>query len=306
MKEFLSCLIVAIGLFATVVCSESTDEQSNRLSVYTVNYPLKYFAERIAGDHVKVVFPLPTGIDPAYWTPDLMEISNYQKADLILLNGADYAKWVNKVSLPQSRLIDTSSGFKEHYIYTKEEITHTHGTEGKHAHENLAFTIWLDPTLAVRQAKAITEALIRKKPDLQDIFNNNYEVLTKELLTIDQEINEIVTGNRTIPLIASHPVYDYLAKRYGLNMKSVHWEPDEVPTDKQWIELRNILKDHPAQWMIWEGEPNQTIVDQLKSMGINSVVFDLCATVPEQGDFLGVMQSNVQNLKVIFTNHRLN
>jgi len=302
MKELIGFSIVVIMIFATILCSHSAGEQFEKLTVYTVNYPLKYFAERIAGDNAKVIFPAPPTVDPAYWTPDAKKISEYQHANLILLNGANYAKWVNKVSLPQSRLVDTSSGFKEQYIYTKEGITHTHGTEGKHAHENIAFTTWLDFILAVKQAETITEAFSRKRPELKDAFHNNYAVLKKNLLTIDQEINGIVAQNRAIPLIASHPVYHYLSKRYGLNMKSVHWEPDEVPTDKQWMELIDILKDHPAQWMIWERGPKRTIVDQLKSMGINSLVFDPCANLQEQGDFLSVMQRNAHNLKLIFVN----
>ena len=300
MKGFLVSSILIIMLFVTILCSTSAGERSDVLIVYTVNYPLKYFAERIAPDHAQIVFPAPPGVDPAYWKPDVKEISSYQKADLILLNGANYAKWVSKVSLPRSKLVDTSSGFKERYITTNEGVTHTHGTDGKHAHENLAFTIWLDPTLAVKQAEAITEALIRLKPELKDTFQNNNDILKKNLVAIDREIDEIVAHNRKIPLIASHPVYQYLSKRYGLNLKSVHWEPDEIPTDKQWMELKDILKDHPAQWIIWEGEPKQTIVGQLQTRGINSLVFDPCGNVPEQGDFLSVMETNVQNLKKIF------
>jgi len=302
MKEFLGFSVFVIIVFTTLLCSVSAGKRSDGLTIYTVNYPLQYFAERIAHDHAQVVFPAPAGVDPAYWTPEVNKISDYQKADLILLNGAHYAKWVNKVSLPKSRLVDTSASFKEQYITTKEEITHTHGTEGKHAHENLAFTIWLDPTLAIKQAETITEALSRLKPELKDALYNNYEILKKDLLTIDREINEIVAHNREIPLIASHPIYQYLSKRYGLNMKSVHWEPNETPTDKQWMELTNISKDHPAQWMIWEGEPKQTVVDQLQLRGINSVVFNPCANVPAHGDFLGAMQKNVNNLKLIFIN----
>jgi zinc transport system substrate-binding protein len=68
------------------------------------------------------------------------------------------------------------------------------------------------------------------------------------------------------------------------------------------MELRNILKDHPAQWMIWEGQPLEAIVEQLRSMGINSIVFNPSGNVPRQGDFLSVMQRNVNNLKLIFIN----
>ncbi len=84
---------------------------AEKITVYVVNYPLQYFAERIGGEHVKVVFPAPANVDPAYWMPDVKTISDYQQADLILLNGAGYAKWVNKVSLPRLRMVNTSAGF---------------------------------------------------------------------------------------------------------------------------------------------------------------------------------------------------
>ena len=38
--------------------------------IYAVNYPLKYFAERIGGDLFQVEFPAPGDVDPAFWNPD--------------------------------------------------------------------------------------------------------------------------------------------------------------------------------------------------------------------------------------------
>jgi zinc transport system substrate-binding protein len=265
-----------------------------------VNYPLKYFAERIGGDHVKVEFPVPADADPAYWNPDLADISAYQKADLILLNGAGYAKWVAKVSLPRSKLVDTSGKFKNRYISTKEVMTHSHGAGGEHAHEALAFTIWLDLTLAARQAEAVASAMSRKRPDLRDTFQSNFEALAKDLKTLDQDIHAIVSKKPSTPLTVSHPVYDYFTRRYGLNAVSVHWEADQVPGDRQLREFKQILKQHPAQWMIWEGQPVQASVDILKTLGIDSLVFDPCGNVPDRGDFMTVMRRNVEDLRRAF------
>lgn len=75
---------------------------------------------------------------------------------------------------------------------------------------------------------------------------------------------------------------------------------EKVPGNNQWTELKGILKDHPAKWMIWEGKPMRTSVDKLKSTGLSSLVFDPCGNVPNQGDFLSVMQQNVENLKAAF------
>ena len=74
---------------------------ADRFTVYTVNYPLQYFAERIGAEHVEVAFPAPSGVDPAFWKPDSDILRQYQQADLVLLNGAGYAGWVEKVSLPR-------------------------------------------------------------------------------------------------------------------------------------------------------------------------------------------------------------
>jgi len=280
--------------------SQSGSDGSSKLTIYVVNYPLKYFAERIAGDHVKVVFPVPSQIDPAYWMPDAEKISGYQQADLILLNGANYAKWVKKVSLPRSKLVNTSAKFKDRYTTTETVVTHSHGGQGAHAHESLAFTTWLDFDLAAKQAKTVMEALSRKKPEAEDIFKKNYAALEHELLALDSEIMRIAEKKPSPPLVASHPVYDYLARRYGFNIKSVHWEPDEFPSNAQWSELRAMLIKHPAKWMIWEGEPIEDSVEKLKAMGVESLVFDPCSNIPNSGDFISTMQQNIENLKLVF------
>jgi len=288
-----------IVLFVFVV-SVQNSMAAGPLSIYVVNYPLKYFAERIGGEHVNVEFPAPADGDPAYWTPDLSDIAAFQKADLILLNGAGYAKWVAKVSLPRSKIVNTSRQFKDRYITTKEALTHSHGAAGEHAHESLAFTIWLDFELAARQADAIATAMGRKRPELQKTFQNNYKALVADLKRLDQDIQAIVSRNPAKPLIVSHPVYDYFARRYRLNIVSVHWEPDQVPGDSQLTAFQGILKRQPAQWMIWEGEPVQTSVDKLRTLGVDSLVFDPCSNSPDQGDFITVMQRNVEDFRRAF------
>ncbi len=292
------CVVVVCAGFPCA--STAASGAAGKLTIYVVNYPLQYFAERIAGEHARVVFPAPTDVDPAYWMPDAKTISDYQQADLILLNGANYAKWVNKVSLPRFRMVNTSAAFKNQYIEADEILTHSHGSEGKHGHEALAFTTWIDFSLAAEQAKAIAKALSRKKPALKDTFQKNYEELARELLKLDRDIKEVVSKDQPRVLVVSHPVYDYFARGYGLNMRSVHWEPDEIPTTEQMLKLHSILKDHPTQWMIWEGEPIKESVDRLKAIGIQSLVFDPCGNAPDQGDFMSVMRQNVENLKKVF------
>jgi zinc transport system substrate-binding protein len=266
------------------------------------NYPLKYFAERIGGEHVTVHFPPPSNEDPAYWTPDPETISNYQQADLILLNGAGYERWTEAISLPRSRLCQTSSQFtSEEFILLEDAVTHSHGPEGEHAHGGIAFTTWLDPTLAVKQADTIRVALAKLRPKHADAFRQGYDALRSDLEALDQEIADIVMGASDQPVLFSHPVYQYFERRYGLKARSVHWEPDEAPTDAMWAELRELLEKHPAKVMIWEGEPSRTTADKLAGLGLVSIVYDPCANTPPEGDYLAIQRKNLAALAKIYS-----
>jgi len=263
------------------------DPAAGRLSVYVVNYPLAYFAERIGGDLVEVHFPAPADEDPAYWSPSADTIAAYQTADLILLNGADYAKWVARAALPTSKMVDTSASFASQYIPLEGTVTHSHGPEGAHEHTGLAFTTWLDPTLAIEQAV---------RPDGESTFGQGFAGVVAELSQLDQRLAVAATAIGDTPLLFSHPVYQYLEKRYGLNGTSVHWEPDQAPNLD---ELRHLLEHDGASWMVWEGEPLPETVASLESLGVQSVVYDPCGNPPDQGDFMTVMTANAAALETI-------
>lgn len=270
------------------------------LVIYTVNYPLQYFAERIAGDRARVNFPAPPDVDPAFWQPGAELIREYQQADLILLNGADYAKWTGRVSLPRTRTVDTSKAFRDTLISSGDGVSHSHGAGAAHRHDGVAFTTWLDFSQAVQQAQAIADGLIRRQPQHESFFRQNLELLEADLLQLDQRAQSIAAANPAMPLFASHPVYQYLARRYQLNIRSVLWEPEIVPDAKQWQVLQQMTDDHPANWMIWEGAPNPDSVNRLKGKGIRSLVYRPLGNRPGSGDFLSVMQGNLDNLEKAF------
>lgn len=306
MNRKILTMIIFIGMCCVIcACSKKPDQSQGSTSgsekpvVYTVNYPLAYFAERIGGDYLKVEFPAPADEDPAYWQPNTSAIEGYQNADLILTNGAGYAKWMEMVSLPMSKRVNTSSGFQNQYIKLEEAITHSHGPDAEHAHGGLAFTTWLDFSLAAKQAETIKDAFIKLVPEKKSDFEANFTALEKDLLALDADMKAVAETIKNAPLVVSHPVYQYWARGYGLNVKSVHWEPDEAPTEQQWQDLKVMLKDHPSKWMIWEGEPMAETVESLNAMQIQSVTFDPCGAAPSEKDFLHSMQYNIRCLKAI-------
>jgi zinc transport system substrate-binding protein len=273
---------------------------SGPIVVYAVNYPLAYFAERIGGSEVDVNFPIPADEDPAYWNPTAEEISAFQSADIVLLNGAGYAGWTEKASLPRSKLVNTAASQSDRFIEADESLVHAHGPEGEHEHGTLAFTTWLDPTLAIEQAREIRDALTAQRPEAGTRFDAAFAELETDLMELDAELMATASALAGTPVIGSHPVYQYLASRYGLDLRSVHFEPDETPSDAGWRELREMQQERAAPLMLWEAEPMTATRDRLaREFGISSIVFSPCANTPDVDDYMSVMRANAQRLSAI-------
>lgn len=296
--------LLLLPLFLLTACKPDTPtaapSASGKPRVLSVNYPLHAFATRLAGDAIEAVFPAPADEDPAFWQPDDAALATFQQADLILLNGATYAKWTDKASLPTSRSVNSSAAFKDRFIQIEDSAPHSHGPAGEHSHAGTAFTTWIDLSQAVQQADSVRAALTRLLPDQAASLDERFAALKAELEALDARLLKVGERLARAPLVASHPVYHYWARRYGFNLQSVLWEPETVPDAKAMTELQALLAKHPAKWMIWEGEPAGESVAKLAALGLQSVVFDPCGNRPEQGDFFTVMAANVAALEKAF------
>jgi zinc transport system substrate-binding protein len=289
--------IFVLGCSADDSVPDSDPEPSTRAAViYSVNYPLAYFATRIAGEDANVVFPAPPNIDPADWNPTPDEVAAFQTADLILLNGPGHTRWVERASLPSRKMLDASASFQDRLIELQDEINHMHGPEGTHVHARTAKTTWLDPLLAIEQARAITEALIQIRPQHSVDFLKRFSALEADLHKLDARFAEAAETIGDAPVLFSHPVYQYFERRYRVNGESVHWEPDAQPTPKMWRELASIRSKHPSQLMVWEAAPREETILRLESLGVSTVVLSPCANSPEGKDWYSVMLEGAERL----------
>ncbi len=299
-RSLWSGLLLAVMLL-TPGCGDceraNTAAETGPKRVAVVNYPLAYFVERLADGQVEISFPAPADEDPAFWQPADAAIREYQRADIILLNGAGYAKWMEHAVLPGSRVVNTSESLADVYRKRDEATTHSHGPEGAHEHGILDFNTWLDPEFAVAQAQSAHRAMAGLLPEATTRLEANMAALKADLEALDGKLRTLAAALGDAPLVGSHPVYGYLAGRYGWRLESVHWEPGEMPTDEQWQQFEMLLTRHPARLMIWEDVPLPEVAERLQGMGIRCVVFRTCGNRPSEGDYMTEMGANVERLK---------
>ena len=266
--------------------------------VISSNYPLYFFTREIAGDNIEVRFPTIEG-DPAMWAPSGEDASKLQNADLLVLNGAGYESWLAFTTLPDGLILDTTAKMQDMLLPIENETVHQHGPSGKHSHQATAFTTWMDPQLAIEQARVIMQGLSRLAPEHSELFNSNFEILKQRLLQLDQSMARIFNDLGQQPVVFSHPVYQYLQHRYSINGRSVHWEPDVEPGTRDWIDFGNLLREHNAGIMIWEASPPDAVRAKLDQMGVRSLVFNPVGNQPDQGDYFLIMEENLRRLTAL-------
>ena len=278
---------------------EDTDPVEPAATIVTSNYPLYFVTSRLLEgieSAPEVVFPEIDG-DPTYWTPDPQQVQLLQSAVLIVLNGADAEPWLELVSLDESKFFDTTAGLAERLIPLEDAVQHQHGPEGEHSHQGYAFTTWLDPGLLAGQAGAMSVRLAQYVPAEEARLRQNLASLEADLADLDNGLEAAFEPLRGSPVLFSHPVYQYLERRYGIDGHSLHWEPDEEPSTGDWIELQQVLGEHPANLMIWEDDPLPATRDALEDGGISVITFQPAANRPESGDYLDVMESNRRRME---------
>ncbi|MCD4669558.1 MAG: zinc ABC transporter substrate-binding protein [Actinomycetia bacterium] len=305
---------VVVACFAATLmvgCDRKADDSSRsdaatpnkaKPLVCTTFYPTTYFAQRIGGDWIEVSCPCPSDADPIFWLPDAKALETYQKADLIIVNGASFEKWLTKVSLPQSRVVDTAKPFEESFIVIESSVTHSHGPEGKHTHEGIDGHTWLDPINAKTQASQIENALIKHFPTHKDAFKAGHLSLVKDLDALDAKLKSVSTKLSDQTLLCSHPAYNYLARRYGWKIKNFHLDPETMPDDQTITKIKLFLGEQPASLMLWEAEPAKEIATWFETqLDIKSIVFSPCegldpADITKGTTYFSVMNANIDTL----------
>jgi zinc transport system substrate-binding protein len=270
--------------------------------VCTTTYPLKYFAERIGRGKVRVLCPVPSDEASLLRDIDAQAIRAYQTADLIVTNGAGFDDWVSMASVPESRLVDTSRPFEDELIEL-ETVTHSHGPCGAHSHGGIDGHTWLDPVLAKAQAEEIRRAMASAFPDDADEFEKGFSSLAADLGELDRLLAGASEAYDGRPIVASHPSYNYLARRYGWKVVNpdVDLDPATAPGAAEIEAVRDAVAGRPARLILWERLPRGEAAKALEEeLGLRSVVFSTCEDEPGGLDYVEVMKGNAERIRQAF------
>jgi zinc transport system substrate-binding protein len=247
-----------------------------------------YLVQRLAQDSVELVNLLPDGADPVSFAPSGDQVALAQAADLVLLNGAGLEGWVQTASLPQDKVVDTALGIE---LIELEGPVHSHGKDGDHSHGDVDPHTWSDPMAYLSQAKATHAALKAlpglKAPDLDAALS----ALEADLLELDRQYKVVLAPWMGAPLAASHPAYNYVARQYGLDLRSFDFDPQQAPADLHDFEHWTEGQSAPVLW--WESPPSELTQAAFPAATVHLILSPL--EQPEGGryDYFAQAQANL-------------
>ena len=308
-STFSPALFILVTATLVSSCHNSNKKENLSLAerrkpiIATVNYPLAYFAKRLSGEFADILFEIPPNVDPAYWNPTDDQVGAIQAADLVLLNGANYAKWTSSRTIPYEATVVTSSSFEDTFIELKEGTSHTHKSGStSHTHGGFASTTWLDLELACKQASSTAEALCEQFPEHVESISRKLKILLEEMRDLDRKMKSVTAPLRGTTLVVSHPVFQYWTRAYGLSAHALHWEPMQKLGTLEMGELAAIQGEKSSvKYFIWEGPPTEENIKKIKMAGFINIVVNPCGARPAKGDFLSVMQENISSLSEAIT-----
>lgn len=308
--RLLALLLVLTPMLVCTACQSKENPQTEQTAetappvVVVVNYPLEFIVQSLAGPGIEVLNPVPADADPEAWLPDDALAEKIQQADLIIINGADFADWVKKLSLPRSKVLRTSLALKDALITVPDFEVHSHGTGGAHSHAGTVAFFWLDPDLMYRQAEAIAQRLGQLQPSDEKQIQSNLQQLKTSLQPLNAILDQIKEKHPGQHWFSRRPVYQYLARRCDWEMYHLHWKPGVEPTESEWNQLKSLQKKHRISGVLWEQPPAPKLAEKLKQQNLDSFVLNPLTTKPAEGNYLSVMQEQLTQLAQFLKSHQ--
>lgn len=283
----------------------SLDSQVPPVRIMTSVFPLKEFAQAVAGPRAEVSLLLPPGAEVHTWQPRPSDIFKLSSADVFITIGSGLEPWVDdmlrSVKNPDLKVLEASRWLsllgEVHPDDEPQKKDDEHGGDDPH--------IWLDLAYDQIIIDKIVEALAHLDPASASLFEQNGALYKSKLKSLDERFKQGLRDclHRTL-IIGGHAAFGYLAKRYDLDQVALlGLNPEAKPTPKQLIEVIRLTREKGIKTVFFERQLSRETAEVIaKEVGARTLVLHPGAN-PSSKDissgltFLGIMENNLENLR---------
>jgi zinc transport system substrate-binding protein len=281
-----------LGLVALAVACSPTAPPAKPLVVATV-YPLWEFSRQVAGERAEAIVLVPAGVEPHDWEPAPRDVSLVQRASAFVHTGTPIDGWAGKllVDLGGRRVVVVNASRGIDLLTAARGVTDPH--------------VWLDPSLARRQVRAIAAGLEQADPEGRAIYAENTRALVARLDALDRELAAGLEDCTRREIVTSHAAFGYLARRYRLTQIPIMGlSPEAEPNPADLAAIAQAARRLKVTHVFFETLVSPRLAETLsREIGATPLPLNPIEGVsPEQTaagiGYVELMRANLANLRV--------
>ena len=303
---------VLLGLIGSVIigCGSLNDKntvknEKIKPSITVSIFPLKEFAEEIAGDKVEINCLVPNNMEPHDYEPKTKDFEKLINSDAFIYNGLGLEEWVDKVNevIKSEDVLIVDSSKNVDYIKVEDENSeeghdHDNEEENNHEHGPIDPHSWLSLKEAQVQSEAIKDTLIKIDPENKAYYEQNYNEFKQKLDDLYNKYNEKFQTLKNKNFIVGHAAFGYLCRDFGLEQKSVENVFGEgEPTPKQLENLVNFCRENNITTIFSESLASPKVSETLAAeVGAQVIPIYTLESQEDNKSYLEAMEYNLEQI----------
>ncbi|MDU7439113.1 MAG: zinc ABC transporter substrate-binding protein [Clostridium sp.] len=277
--------IMLIGCGTNSDTKTTNDEGNKKVNIMVSVYPLKEFADKIAGDKAEVSCMVPDNMEPHDYEPKTKDFEALIKSDAFIYNGLGLETWVDQVKSvigdKELRIVDSSEGVE---VRKEGEVIDPHS--------------WLSLKEAEKQVENIKDTLVEIDEDNKAYYEENYDAFVGELESLYNEYKEKFDNLSTKDFVTGHAAFGYLCRDFGLQQKSVeNLFAEGEPTPKQLEQLVTFCKENNIKTVFSESLASPKVSETLaKEVGAEVVPILTLESNEDDKSYVEAMRYNLEEI----------
>jgi ABC-type Zn uptake system ZnuABC Zn-binding protein ZnuA len=257
-------------------------------------------ARAIAGDAADVQILLPANTSPHEYQQTAQNKFTAERARLFVKNGSGLDDRFDTLIPKSARTLSISQAIPKSELL---EGGSDHADHAGHDHaDEMNPHFWLDPTIQMKAAEKIRDALVELLPDRKTSLEANATEYIDELKALDAEFKTAAATFKSKEFIGFHSAYDYLARRYGLKqIAAIEENAGGGLTPQNTTRVINLIKQHNIKYIAVETALAGAGAQKIKQdTGVETVVLQPLETYENLNDtYISLMRKNLEALKKI-------
>ena len=252
MKNAAAALALLLALLAQTAPVHAAE---NQIAVVAAENFYGDIARQIGGDRVSVVSIMNNpDQDPHLFETTPGIVRQIARAQIVILNGANYDSWMDKLLAAGPR--------HDRIVVNAARLSSYKAGDNPH--------LWYDPATMPTVAAAIADALTKSDNAHAADYSARLKVTLAALDQITQRVAQLKAKHGGAPVTATEPVFGPMAQALGLTMRNERFQlammNDTEPSARDVAAFESDLKERKVKLLIYNSQVSEKLTERLRDI----------------------------------------